>query len=104
MGGGVVRIYNNKLDILLSSDCIKVILRYFFFPKNEIKKKTPMGRVEPGAFESVVSSLPMELLENISTVEYLINIKMENMFYGLWEKSSNFSAGLPVHNIFHLVR
>ena len=53
------------------------------FYKNEIKKKTPTGTVEPGAFGSVVIALPMQVLGNISFMEYFINIKIENMFYGL---------------------
>ena len=44
-----------------------------------------MVRVEPGAFDSVVGALPTELLGNISTLEYFINIKIENMFYVLGE-------------------
>ena len=38
------------------------------------KKNPPMARVEPGAFGSLVSMLPIELLGYISTREYLINI------------------------------
>ena len=40
-------------------------------------------RVEPEAFGSVAGALPIELLRNISTMEYLINIKIEDMLYGL---------------------
>ena len=44
-----------------------------------------MVRVEPRAFGSVVGALPTELLGDISNLEYFINIKIENMLYGLWE-------------------
>ena len=59
-------------------------------------------RFEHGDF--VVGALPIELLGNISTTEYLINIKIENMLYGLLEISSKFSGSLRVHNIFYFVR
>ena len=48
-------------------------------------KKPPTVKVELGAFGSVVGALQTELLGNISTLEYFINIKIENMLYGLWE-------------------
>ena len=41
-----------------------------------------MVRVEPGVFGSLVRALPTELLGNILTMEYLINV---NMLYGLSE-------------------
>ena len=44
-----------------------------------------MVRVEPRAFGSVVGALPTELLGHISNLEYFINIKIENMLYGLRE-------------------
>ena len=68
------------------------------------KKKIPTVRVEPKTFGSVVSALPIKLLGNISNLEFLINIKIENMLYGLWEISPTISASLRVHNIFHFVR
>ena len=50
-----------------------------------MKITPPTARVEPEAFGSVVGALPIEVLWNISTREYLINIKIKNMLYGLWE-------------------
>ena len=44
-----------------------------------------MVRVEPRAFGSVVGALPTEVLGDISNLEYFINIKIENMLYGLRE-------------------
>ena len=41
-----------------------------------------MVSIEPVSFGSVAGALPTELLGNISTVEYFINIKIENMLYG----------------------
>ena len=41
--------------------------------------------VEPGDFGFVVGAQPTELLRNKSIKEYLINIKIENMLYGLCE-------------------
>ena len=61
-------------------------------------------RVELGAFGSVVGSLPIELLGNVTIMEYLINITIENMLYGLWGNSSKFSGSLRVYKIFHFVR
>ena len=86
-GGGIVRIYKKKLDILLSFDCIKVILKYclFFFNSKKKIKKTSEMRVEQGAFGSVAGVLPIELHGNISFMQYLIKIKIENILYGLWE-------------------
>ena len=44
-------------------------------------------RVEPEAFSSVVGALPIpELLGYISNMEYLINVKIENMLHGLGGK------------------
>ena len=62
-----------------------IILKSFLetvFSKNEIQKKikikkTPLVRVEPGAFVFVVGALPAELRGNISTWEYFINIKIQ---------------------------
>ena len=52
--------------------------------KKKLRQKPPRVRVELGAFGSVVGALTIELLGNISTMEYLININIENMLYGLW--------------------
>ena len=41
-------------------------------------------RVVPGVFDTVVGALPIELLGNMSTMGYLINIKIEDMLYELW--------------------
>ena len=46
------------------------------------KKKPPIGIFNPGAFGCVVFALPMELLGNISNMEYIIKIKVGNMLYG----------------------
>ena len=49
--------------------------------KKNTKKKPPTERVKPGAFGSVVVALPMELLGNISIMDYFVNKKIENMLY-----------------------
>ena len=55
--------------------------------KHKIKKKqTQSLRDEPGSFASEVGVLPTERIGNISNMEYIIDIKIENMLYGLWEK------------------
>ena len=41
--------------------------------------------VEPGASGSVVGALKTVLYGIISKMEYYINLKIENMLYGLWE-------------------
>ena len=55
---------------------------------------------------SLRPALPTELLGIISTIEYFINIEIENKLYGLWENvyifSSKLLASLRVHNIFIL--
>ena len=48
-----------------------------------------MARVKPGSFGSVVGALPNELLGKISTTEYLINMNIQNMLYGLWKFHQN---------------
>ena len=64
-------------------------------------------RVEPGAFSSVFEALPIpDLPGYISNMEYLINIKIENMLHGLggnflhWVLS-NFSASFTVYGTSH---
>ena len=43
-----------------------------------------MARVKPECFSTVISALPIELLRNLSSTEYLINIKIEKMLLILW--------------------
>ena len=47
-------------------------------------------RVEPAAFGSEAGAIPTELLGNIFTMEYFINMKIENMLYGHWENYIKF--------------
>ena len=66
-------------------------------------------KVELGAFGSVVGELQTELLWNISTLEYFINIKIENMLYGLWENfdiefNRNSQQAFAFIIFFHFVR
>ena len=52
--------------------------------KKKLLKKPPKVRVKPGTFGSSAGALPIELhvQENISFMQYLITIKIENMLYG----------------------
>ena len=72
MGKTLVHIYKTFLDILLSFDCIKVILKYCF-KKNiwnlKNKDNPPAARVEPGAFGSVVTCVTNGAIQELNNCE-----------------------------------
>ena len=109
--GENVHIYNNKIDILLSFDCISVILKYCFFEWNFTKRKKTKPnytvRVEPGAFGSVVSTdedtrvhIDDGILNPYKDRKYTLRT-LGKLLHWI---ALNFSESLREHHIFHLVR